>query len=142
MRLSNIYGPTPLKRWDLIHVLIHQLFDQGRGKIWSAKPERDFIYVEDAAHAVVKLLETGYTGTLNLGTGTITSIGQVIQWLSELSGCPIEVMDQPVQGPMRFQCDMTTMRKLIDWSPQYSTEAGVRKTFELMKSWRESAGRS
>ncbi len=142
VRLSNIYGPTPLKRYDLIHVLIHQLLERGRGQIWSTKPERDFIYVEDVAHAVVKLSETDYTGTLNLGTGTITSIGQVIEWLSELSGCPIEVLDQPVQGPMRFQCDMTTLRRLINWTPHYTTEAGLCRTFELMKSWRESAPRS
>ncbi|MGZ4780139.1 MAG: NAD-dependent epimerase/dehydratase family protein, partial [Thermoanaerobaculia bacterium] len=35
VRLSNIYGPTPLKRFDLIHLLIHQLLNTGTGKVWS-----------------------------------------------------------------------------------------------------------
>lgn len=141
VRLSNIYGPTPLKRYDLVHVLSHQLLETGRGVVWSTRPERDFIYVEDAAHAVVKLLDTDYTGTLNLGTGTITPIADVVQWLREESGCPIEVLDKPVQGPMRFQCDMTTLRRLIDWTPRYSAEQGVRRTFQQMKAWRQGAPR-
>lgn len=139
IRLSNIYGPTPLQRFDLIHVLIHQLLDTGKGKVWTTKPSRDFIYIEDAAHAIVKLLETDYTGTLNLGTGTQTSVREVVDTLREISGCPITDLEQPVSGPMRFQCDMTTLNKLIDWKPQYTTEEGVRRTFELMKAWKQNS---
>jgi nucleoside-diphosphate-sugar epimerase len=134
--LSNIYGPTPLKRFDLIHLLIHQLLDKGRGQVWSTKPERDFIYIEDAAHAIIKLLDADYTGTLNLGTGTMTPVRRIVEMLQELSGCPINDLDQPVQGPMKFRCDLSTINKLIDWSPRYSIEEGVRRTYESMKSWR------
>jgi nucleoside-diphosphate-sugar epimerase len=137
IRLSNIYGPTPLKRWDLIHVLCHKLLDEGRAQIWSSRPERDFIYVEDAAHAIVKLLDTDYTGTLNLGTGTITSIARVKEILERVSGGEIAVLDKPVQGPMKFQCDMTTLGGLIDWAPVYSIDAGIRCTYEAMKSYRK-----
>ena len=139
VRLSNIYGPTPLQRFDLIHVLIHQLLDKGKGEVWTTKPSRDFIYIEDAAHAIVKLLETDYTGTLNLGTGTQTSVSEVVDTLREISGCPIVDKDQPVSGPMRFQCDMTTINRLVDWKPRYTTEEGVRRTFELMKAWKEKS---
>lgn len=137
VRLSNIYGPTPLKRFDLIHLLCHQLLDNGKGQVWSTDPERDFIYVEDAAHAIVKLLETEYTGILNLGTGTQISIREVADTLQEISGCPIISLEKSVSGPMKFRCDMTTINRLIDWSPRYSTEEGVKRTYELMKSWRE-----
>ena len=137
VRFSNIYGPTPLKRFDLIHLLIHQLLDHGSGEVWSTKPERDFIYVEDAAHAIVRLLDTEYTGTLNLGTGTMTPIRRIVEILQDLTGCPITEQGRSVEGPMRFQCDMTTIEGLIDWRPRYSIEEGVARTYELMKSWRE-----
>lgn len=138
LRMSNVYGPTPLKRFDLIHILIHQLLDNCKGQIWTTKPSRDFIYVEDAAHAIIKLLETDYTGTLNLGTGTMTTVKRVVEVLEEISGCPITSLDQEVSGPMEFRCDMTTLNKLIDWKPRYSTEEGVKRTFEVMKSWRKT----
>lgn len=138
VRMANLYGPTPLTRFDLIPVLIRQLLEQGRGEVWSTKPERDFIYVEDVAHAVMKLLDTDYTGTLNLGTGTMTSVREIVDTLQELSGCPITDLGQPVSGPMQFQCDMTTLRRLIDWEPRYSIREGVARTFELMKAWRQT----
>ena len=137
VRFSNLYGPTPLERYDLIHVLVNQLLDEGRGEVRSTKPERDFIYVEDAAEAIVQLLDADYTGTVNLGTGRMTPIARVVELLAELSGCPIEVLDQPVQGPMRFQCDMTTLERIIDWRPQYPIEEGVRRTWERTKAFRE-----
>lgn len=136
VRFSNLYGPTPLQRYDLIHVLSHKLLEEGKGQVWSTKPMRDFIYVEDAARAIVQLLEADYTGTLNLGTGTMTSIRKIIDILQETSGCPITDLEQGVQGPMRFQCDMTTMYKLIDWRPQISIEEGVQRTFGFMKRLR------
>lgn len=135
VRLSNIYGPTPLERFDLIHVLIRRLLREGKAEVWSTRPERDFIYVEDAAHAIVQLLETDYTGTLNLGTGMMTPVRTVIDILRELSGCTIEDLDQPVNGPMKFVCDITTLNHLIPWKPTTTVEDGVRKTYEQMKAW-------
>jgi nucleoside-diphosphate-sugar epimerase len=137
IRLSNIYGPTPLERWDLIHVTCRKLLDHGRAEMWSTTPERDFIYVDDAAHAVVKLLDTDYTGTLNLGTGTMTSIARVREILEDVSGGAITVLNRPVQGPMKFRCDMTTLNQLIDWTPALTIDEGIRRTYETMQSYRQ-----
>jgi nucleoside-diphosphate-sugar epimerase len=139
VRLCNLYGPTPLLRYDLIHVLCRKLLRDGRARIWSDKPERDFIYVDDAARAVTRLLDTDHVGTLNLGSGTMTSIRRVVDVLQEISGSPIEVGDEPVQGPMRFRCDTATLERLIDWKPEVSVEEGVRRTFEAMRAWRASS---
>jgi nucleoside-diphosphate-sugar epimerase len=135
VRMSNLYGPIPLERYDLIHVLIRQLLREGRGEVWSARPERDFIHVEDAAEAVVRLLETDYEGTLNLGTGTMTSVGRIVTLLEELSGCPVSVLDVPVQGPMQFRVDTTLVHRLTGWSPAISVAEGVRDTYEKMSAW-------
>lgn len=126
-----------MRRYDLIHELICQLLEQAKGQVWSTKPERDFIYVEDVAHATVKPLETDYTGILNLGTGMVTPVRKIVGILEEISSCPITDLDQSVQGPMKFQCDMSTIKKLIDWTPRYSIEEGVRRTYELPKTWRK-----
>ena len=40
-----------------------------RSKFGQNKPKRDFIFTEDAADAVLRLLETDFTGILNLGSG-------------------------------------------------------------------------
>lgn len=132
VRLSNVYGPWPRERYDIIHLLIRQLLDEGSAVVWSTRPERDFIHVEDAAEAVAQLLETDHAGTVNLGTGRMTSVARVVELLREMSGCPITVKDEPVQGPLRFQCDMTTLHRLLPWRPRWSVEEGVRHTWDQM----------
>jgi len=66
----------------------------------------------------------------------MTSIAKVKEVLEDVSGGTITVLDKPVQGPMQFQCDMTTLRRLIDWTPLQSIDAGIRRTYETMKSYR------
>ena len=134
-RFCNLYGPTPLERFDLIHVLCRRLLAEGSAEVWSARPERDFIYVTDAADAILRLLDSTYTGLLNLGSGTLTSIGRVVEILREVSGCPIEVLDRPVEGPMKFQADRTLMRSAIDWEPRVSIEEGIREVWEKTQLW-------
>ncbi len=142
VRQANLYGPTPLKRYDLIHTLIHQLLDDGKGQVWNTKPTRDFIYVEDTADAVLKVLETDYTGTLNLGTGTMTSVRRIVDILQEVSGCPITEQGIPVDGPTQFQTDISRLQRLTGWTSRYTVEEGVQKTFEVMKSWRRASHHS
>ena len=137
VRMSNLYGPTELERYDLIHVLVRQLLREGRGVVWSAEPERDFIFVRDAAEAIARLaaVEIDVRGTVNLGTGTMTSVGEIVRVLEELSGCPIEVRGLPVGGPMRFQCDTTRLRRWTGWEPRTTIKDGLRETYERMRSW-------
>ena len=133
VRVANLYGPTPLTRYDLIHVVSRTLAARGRAEVWSTRPTRDFIYVEDAARAILKLLRADCTGTLNLGTGTMTKVRRVVDILEEVSGCPIVDLDQPVAGPAEFQVDMTTLRDAIDWRPEVPIEEGIRRTFEFTR---------
>lgn len=135
IRLANMYGPSRQKRYDLIHLVIMQLLKQKAARVWTTKPRRDFIYVEDAARAVIELLDTDHTGTVNLGTGTATPVSEVIDLLRDLSGYPIHDEDREVDGPKEFRCDMTTINSIIDWKPLHSTEQGVRRTYEMMSKW-------
>lgn len=135
VRISNTYGPTRLKRFDLINVMIRQILETGRGSVWSGRPYRDFIHVEDVAHAAVKLLDSDYAGTVNLGTGVMTQVRSIVDLVQELSGCEIEDQDCEVSGPMRFQCDLSTVNRIIDWKPGYSIRDGVSQTYSVMKSW-------
>jgi UDP-glucuronate decarboxylase len=138
VRMSNLYGPTPLARFDLTHRLIHKLLDDNAAEVWTTKPERDFIYVEDAAEAVIKLLDADYTGTLNLGTGVATPVKRIVEVLEELTGASIADLGHPITGPPHFRCDMTTIQSVIDWQPRVSVEDGVRRTFDQMRAWKRA----
>lgn len=134
VRLCNLYGPTPLDRYDLIHVLCRKLMKEGRAEVWSTAPSRDFIYAEDAAHAIVKLLDADYDGTVLLGSGEMTPVARVVEIMTEVTGLPITSLGKPVSGPQRFQADISTLRRLTGWEPRISIEEGIRRTWEFEKA--------
>jgi len=86
VRMSNIYGPTWLIRPDLVPTLMQSVLSRDGAEVWSVRPERDLIYVKDAADAIVSLLDTDHTGPVNLGTGEANSVSSVVEIIEKLSG--------------------------------------------------------
>lgn len=135
VRFSNIYGPTRLIRPDLVPTLIQDTLSPRKVAVWNKKPVRDFLYTPDAAEAIVKLLDTDYTGPINLGTGQSVSVGRIAQIIEKLSGKKIRDLKKSVSGPMNFVCDISLITSLTGWKPKHSIESGIRETYEIMKGY-------
>ena len=137
VRLSNIYGYTKLVRPDLVPTLIQNVLTKDQVSIWNDKPKRDFIFTEDAADAILKLINTNYTGVINLGTGEMNSIRTIASEVEKLSGKKIISLDKPVSGPMELTVDTSLTKKLIDWEPKFTLQKGLKKTYEIMKNYQQ-----
>ena len=135
VRLSNIYGYTRLRRPDLVPTIMQDIFSKKKVSIWSDLPKRDFIFTEDAADAVLQLLNTEYTGVLNLGTGQMNSIKDISKIIENLSGKKIISENKDVSGPLEFITDISKIKKITGWSPKYTLEQGLTKTFKIMKNY-------
>ena len=135
VRLSNIYGYTRLIRPDLVPTIMQKIFLKDEIKIWSSKPKRDFIFLEDAADAVIKLLNTDHNGVINLGSGEMNSIEKIINYVEKLSGKKIISENKKVSGPMELIVDISLIKRLTGWRPAYSLEEGLEKTFNIMKEY-------
>lgn len=133
VRLSNMYGPTAGQGYDIVFQLCRQLVDEGRAQMWTIEGERDFIHVQDAARAVLALLDTGYAGTVNLGTGVLTPVAEIRDVLLQVSGAQIEVLGKPMAGPPAIQCDIGLLRRLTGFEPRWDVPGGVRATYEAMR---------
>lgn len=136
LRLGNLYGPSDIERWDIVHTISRELIAKGAAKMWTVKPARDFIHVDDAARAVLALLEAGPSGvnTFNLGSGVMTSLARIRELLEEASGAKIEVADQPVTGPMGFQCGISALRLATGWAPSVTVDEGIPATYRALKA--------
>tara|TARA_B100001559_G_C16435630_1_gene591899 strand:+ start:117 stop:1007 length:891 start_codon:yes stop_codon:yes gene_type:complete len=135
VRLSNIYGYTKLRRPDLVPTIMQDIFEKENVKIWNNKPERDFIFTEDAADAVLKLINSNFTGTVNLGSGKKCSLKEMTDIIEKVSGKKIISEDKQVSGPMKFVTDISKLQKLINWEPKYSLKEGLEKTYNIMKEY-------
>jgi nucleoside-diphosphate-sugar epimerase len=65
----------------------------------------------------------------------MTPVRAVVEILERLSGCKILDRGRAVEGPSRFRSDTTTLERLIGWSPRFSIEEGVERTYDLMAAW-------
>ena len=135
VRLSNIYGYTELRRPDLIPTIMQDVFEKEKVEIWSNKPKRDFIFTEDAAEAVLKILDTDFTGIVNLGSGKMSSLKLISEIIEDLSGKKIISKNQPVSGPMEFNTNIRRISEVTGWEPKFDIKKGLEKTFKIMKSY-------
>jgi nucleoside-diphosphate-sugar epimerase len=132
VRLSNIYGYTRLRRPDLIPTIMQEIFEKEIVKIWNDNPKRDFIFTEDAADAVLKLINSSYEGTVNLGSGKMSSLKEICKIISKLSGKSIISENKNVTGPMEFVADISKLKEITGWEPKYDILSGLKKTYDIM----------
>jgi len=134
IRLTNIYGPTTvLGRPDLINELVEGLLFEKKAKVKTNKPQRDFIFTEDASDAIVSLLDTDYTGPINVASGVMHSVEDIVKILEELTGIDIERGNEPHTGHLQYVSDISKLTELTGFKPKYNLRAGLEKTIHKMR---------
>ena len=135
VRLNNIYGYTKLKRPDLVPTIMQELFKKKTISVWNSKPVRDFIFAEDAAEAVVKLLNSNYQGVVNVGSCKSHSVKELIKIISSVSAKTIKSKNIPVKGPYKFFTNINLLKKITKWKTKHSFKEGLTKTYEITKKF-------
>lgn len=133
VRLNNIYGYTKLKRPDLVPTIMKEIFKKKTIYVWNNKPVRDFIFAEDAAEAVVKLLNSNYKGVVNVGSGKSHSVKELTKIISSVSGKSIKSKNIPVTGPYKLLTNINLLKKITKWKTKYTLKQGLIKTYKIMK---------
>jgi len=131
IRLSNVYGPTHLRRPDLIPTIFNTILDGKKMYVWTKKPIRDFIFVDDLIHFVFHLSNTNYSGPINIGSGIGRSVSDVCNIIEKLTESKIYSKNLEVKGHMKFIQDLTLLKSLIPFNVT-SLEKGLEKTFKKM----------
>jgi UDP-glucose 4-epimerase len=96
---------------------------------------RDYIHVLDLADAHVlalkRLLDGGPTDVFNLGTGTGTTVRELIAAIAAVSGKPFEVTEtarREGDAPV-LVADNRKAREVLGWSPKLDLDAIVRSAW-------------
>jgi CDP-glucose 4,6-dehydratase len=139
-RLANVYGPGDVNWARLIPDTARALVRGERPVIRSdGTPERDYIYVEDAADAYLavaaSLDDPEQRGRAwNAGSGTPRPVLDVVERLIAISGRDVEPDIQGTgvpHGEIDRQClDPTAMRWELGWSPRWDFDEGLHVTWE------------
>lgn len=131
-RLFNTYGPRESSPHVLPEVMKALGSDEPSelGNLW---PQRDLIFVTDTAAGLVAAAQGGLgLEVFNVGSGIGTTIGDVMETIGDITGCPVEVRQVPERmrdGDGHLISDPQKLMQATGWKPQYDVEAGLRKLF-------------
>ncbi len=149
--LTNLYGPKDTFNPDRSHVAaaLIRKFVEARQKrhpaveVWgSGRPIREFLYVNDAAEAIVRAAEVyDEVEPMNVGTGVGTSIRELAETIKEVAGFEGELAwnaEKP-DGQMKKILDVRRMKKALGWEPPTSLREGLQKTIQWYVANKETA---
>jgi len=95
-------------------------------KLSNPNISRDFIYVDDIAKAMSRLIETtGVSGIFNIGSGKGTLVKDLVGALNSIMG--LEVQDLAAEESPALTADINKITKTCGWTPEVSIEQGVKK---------------
>ena len=139
-RFANLYGGGDRNFSRLIPETVTAVLDRRRPVIRSdGSPERDFLYVEDAAQAYLAVAEAldgdRVAGeAFNAGWGSPHPVREVIDLICELGPTDVEPDYQSGAKPSgeidRQYLDSAKIRERIGWEPQVELREGLRRTLE------------
>lgn len=138
LRLFSSYGPTDNPSW-MIPYLINSLLFGERPSLTHAEQLWDYIYVEDAATAVISVLESDVAeGVFNLGSGEAIPLRLIIEKIRDRINplLPLgfgEVAYRPDQV-MHLEADISRLTKLAHWCPHVGIDEGLDRTIEWRKA--------
>lgn len=137
-RLFNVVGPGDTNPHILPEIVAQLKSGRTRLQLGNLTSRRDFVHVADAAAGFAALATAGEVAagesvTVNLGTGTAWSVGEIIAELGGIAGLEIETerdasrlraVDHPV-----LVCDNTRIRRRFGWRPTRDLRSALRDTW-------------
>ncbi|OAB47258.1 NAD-dependent epimerase/dehydratase family protein [Paenibacillus antarcticus] len=136
-RFSNVYGPRQGSAGEggVISIFMERtLKEQDLFVYGNGEQSRDFVYVEDVADAIYRASFSQLSGVYNLSTNTENTVNSVIGTLKKLHGVnEVVYKDARIGDIERSTLDNTRIKRDLDWSPIYSLEEGLSRTYTWFK---------
>jgi len=142
---SNNYGPYHFPEKLIPHIILNALAGKPLPVYGDGHQVRDWLFVEDHARALLKVVTDGQIGaTYNIGghnektnISVILAICELLEELapekpvgvSKYKNLITFVRDRPGHDA-RYAIDATKIQKDLGWQPEETFETGLRKTVE------------
>ena len=147
-RFANVYGGGDLNFSRLIPEAVSAAI-QGRAPVLRSdgSPERDYLYVEDAAAAYLAIADgldrDDVRGeAFNAGGGRPHPVREVVGLIARLADTGVEPEIRGAGNPAgeidRQYVDATKLRETLGWTPTVELEEGLSRTIEWYRAHPES----
>jgi dTDP-glucose 4,6-dehydratase len=138
VRIFNTYGPRMrLNDGRALPAFIGQAL---RGEpltvFGDGSQTRSFCYVDDLIEGIYRLLNSDYSGPVNIGNPHEITIREFAEEIQALTGTdqPITYLPLPQDDPKQRRPDITLARDLLGWEPKVRRADGLRDTLDYFRS--------
>jgi GDP-L-fucose synthase len=135
---ANLFGPRDKFDVEFGHVvpsLIKKFYDAkkngGAVTVWGdGSAQRDFVYVKDAARIALAVMKD-VDGPVNMGSGQVYRIGDIVEALTEITDMSGRVEWDPTKpnGQAYRAYDLSKILSL-GFKPAYSIRDGLKETWD------------
>jgi nucleoside-diphosphate-sugar epimerase len=90
------------------------------------------MYIDDCIAGIEKLMQTDFFEPINLGSSELVTINRLVDLVEDIAGIKLTRqynIDAP-QGVRGRNSDNTLIKKILDWEPSISLNAGMQTTYD------------
>jgi nucleoside-diphosphate-sugar epimerase len=151
-RFHNVYGPYGTYAGGrekapaavCRKVIEAQLDGTGAIEIWGdGEQTRSFTYIDDTIDGLFRLMESGFSEPINLGSSQLVTINGLVDIVEGIAGLKLERnynLSAP-QGVRGRNSDNTLILRELGWEPSISLEDGLDKTYHWIHEQMTSGAR-
>ncbi len=140
-RFHNIFGPEGTwtggkeKAPAAVCRKVAEAPDGGQIEIWGdGKQTRSFLFIDECLTAMRKLMESDFTGPVNIGSDEMISINRLAEMVIGFSGKKIGIKNIP--GPLGVRgrnSDNRLIFEMLNWKPEWPLKKGMEITYQWIK---------
>lgn len=142
VRPFNTYGPRQSSRAVIPTIITQLLNGETEIKLGALTPTRDFNYVKDTVKGFIEIAKSENTigEEINIATCSEISIEEVaLEIINQINPKAKIVCDEERLRPDKSEVNRLLgcnkkIKKLTNWSPEYSFKEGVKQTIEWFKN--------
>ena len=106
--------------------------DGGEIEIWgSGSQTRSFLYIDECIEGILRLMESNFSGPVNIGSEEMISINDFAKMIINISGKNITIKN--IEGPVGVNgrnSDNTLIKEKLGWTPSRPLREGILKLYE------------
>lgn len=138
VRIFNTYGPRMrVEDGRVLPAFFSQAIrGEGLTVFGEGNQTRSFCYVDDLVEGIYRLLQSDYSGPVNIGNPseiTIMQFAHEVLGLVQNPKAHIIYNPLPVDDPKQRRPDITLASELLNWEPKVQREEGLIRTYEYFK---------
>ena len=110
---------------------IAEVEDGGEIEIWGdGEQTRSFLYIDECIEGVRRLIDSDYTGPVNIGSDEMVTINQLATMIAQIAGKKLTF--RHISGPLGVRgrnSDNRLIAEKLSWQPSRSLYEGLEKTY-------------